>query len=69
MDHTTTYDVASVADGETGNVRIGIFGISENNVVVPEAVEELETNVGAAVFDNGDMARLRASRLLWKGHQ
>ena len=69
MDHTPTHNVENVADGGAGNVRIGIFGISENNVVVPEAVEELETNVGAAVFDNGDMARLRASRLLWKGHQ
>ena len=69
MDHTPTHDVANIADCVAGNVRIGIFGISDNNVVGLEVVEELEANVVAVVFDDGDMARLRVSRLLWKSHQ
>ena len=64
VNHTPTHDAANVADGRAGNVRIGIFGISDNNVVVPEVVEELEDNAVAAVFDDGDMVRLRASRLI-----
>ena len=64
MDHTPTHDAVNIADGGAGNVGIRNFGISDNNVVVLEVVEELEAKVVASVFDDEDMAGLRASRLL-----
>ena len=64
VDHTPTHNVANIADGGSGNVGIRIFGIGDNNIVVPEVVEDSEINAVAIAVDGGTVARIRAAGLL-----